>query len=324
MNESLMAVKVVSSSEVQCLSPNIFVSRFIFRLDVTTQELRFMKLKTHLRMTGGCLHHDITIDVEHIRQNYLCDDVRTILKGIHPEWFTESIEHRIKSKVFSGGISNQLYGYYLDQLTEDAMLHERGLGPPLYATFNNGSVYGYVPGKTLDNDSLRKPHIRKLIAEEIVKIQSVTLDDRDRKPALWDRMLWASIPPKHVLLQEMNATRAHLEHVDSQIVFCHNDLVTHNIVYNKDNETVTFIDYEFAMYNPEHYELGNHFNEYAGLEDLDFSRIPDKAYQIDWLRHYLQQKAKCQGRSPNDVTDCDVERCYVLTNKFTLIRQEDV
>ncbi|XP_052774483.1 ethanolamine kinase 2-like isoform X2 [Mya arenaria] len=319
-------------------------------------------------MTGGCLHHDITIDVEHIRQNYLCDDVRTILKGIHPEWFTESIEHRIKSKVFSGGISNQLYGYYLDQLTEDAvliriygvgtehftdrplgnkiimMLHERGLGPPLYATFNNGSVYGYVPGKTLDNDSLRKPHIRKLIAEEIVKIQSVTLDDRDRKPALWDRMwtfwengpdssvnnpeqndkLWASIPPKHVLLQEMNATRAHLEHVDSQIVFCHNDLVTHNIVYNKDNETVTFIDYEFAMYNPEHYELGNHFNEYAGLEDLDFSRIPDKAYQIDWLRHYLQQKAKCQGRSPNDVTDCDVERCYVLTNKFTLIRQEDV
>ncbi|WAR23183.1 EKI1-like protein [Mya arenaria] len=87
------------------------------------------------------------------------------------------------AKVFSNGISNQLYGYYLyDQLGETVLiringvgtelftdrvlekeiiktLHARGLCAPLYATFNNGIAYGYVSGETLDADSVRQAHI---------------------------------------------------------------------------------------------------------------------------------------------------------------------
>ncbi|WAR23176.1 EKI1-like protein [Mya arenaria] len=111
---------------------------------------------------------------------------------------------------------------------------------------------------------------------------------------------------------------AHLEHIGSPVVFCHSDLLMNNIVYNKETDRLAFIDYVFAMYNHEHYELGNHFNEYAGVEVLDYSQFPDKAYQLDWLRYYLEQKAKSQGRSQDAVADSDVERCYVLTNKFTL------
>ena len=35
--------------------------------------------------------------------------------------------------------------------------HKAGCGPPVYATFKNGLVYGYIHGDTLDLDSVRDP-----------------------------------------------------------------------------------------------------------------------------------------------------------------------
>lgn len=57
-----------------------------------------------------------------------------------------------------------------------------------------------------------------------------------------------------------------------------------------------------------------------GVDDLDFTRYPDKAYQVDWLRYYLEQYAIHRGKSPDTVTEKDVEECYVKTNKFALVR----
>ena len=53
---------------------------------------------------------------------------------------------------------------------------------------------------------------------------------------------------------------------------------------------------------------------------MDFTRYPDKPYQLNWLRHYLQCKAEQNGDSANDVSDSEVEECYVKTNKFSLVR----
>jgi len=58
----------------------------------------------------------------------------------------------------------------------------------------------------------------------------------------------------------------------------------------------------------------------TGVDDLDFTRYPDKAYQSVWLRYYLEQKAIDEGLSPNTVTDTDVEACYVKTNKCAIVR----
>lgn len=51
----------------------------------------------------------------------------------------------------------------------------------------------------------------------------------------------------------------------------------------------------------------------------DFRLYPNKDYQMDWLRYYLEQKAIHNEESPDKVTDRDVEICYVKTNKFALV-----
>ena len=53
--------------------------------------------------------------------------------------------------------------------------------------------------------------------------------------------------------------------------------------------------------------------------DVDFSRYPDKEYQLDWIRGYLECKAEQNGASAADVTDRDIEECYVKANKFALV-----
>ena len=53
---------------------------------------------------------------------------------------------------------------------------------------------------------------------------------------------------------------------------------------------------------------------------MDFTRYPDKSYQLNWLRYYLQCKAEQKGASANDVSDNDVEEYYVKTYKFSLVR----
>ena len=60
-------------------------------------------------------------------------------------------------------------------------------------------------------------------------------------------------------------------------------------------------------------------NRYPGTKPSDLTRYPDKPYQIDWIRYYLECKAEENGGSPTDVTERDVEEFYVKVNKFALV-----
>ena len=57
----------------------------------------------------------------------------------------------------------------------------------------------------------------------------------------------------------------------------------------------------------------------TGVDDVDFSRYPDKAYQLDWIRYYLECKAEQNGKPVSSVTERDIEECYVKANKFALV-----
>uniref|UniRef100_A0A674HP95 ethanolamine kinase n=1 Tax=Taeniopygia guttata TaxID=59729 RepID=A0A674HP95_TAEGU len=50
----------------------------------------------------------------------------------------------------------------------------------------------------------------------------------------------------------------------SPVVLCHNDLLCKNIIYDSTQERVRFIDYEYTGYNYQAFDIGNHFNEFAG------------------------------------------------------------
>jgi ethanolamine kinase len=123
---------------------------------------------------------------------------------------------------------------------------------------------------------------------------------------------------KAQLEQEIACLQEALTELGSPVVFCHNDLLLKNIIYNEDNQKVSFIDFEYVAYNYQAFDIANHFCEYAGMELVDFSLYPDRQYQLGWLRAFLEASFEHAGRPSSNVTDLDVERLYVQVNKFSL------
>lgn len=65
-----------------------------------------------------------------------------------------------------------------------------------------------------------------------------------------------------MLRRELAQLTTALSCLDSPVVFCHNDLLLANVIYRPG--VVNFIDYEYAAYNYQAFDIGNHFTEFAG------------------------------------------------------------
>lgn len=81
------------------------------------------------------------------------------------------------------------------------------------------------------------------------------------------------MPLKQKIQQEINFLKEKLSELDSQLVFCHNDLLLGNVIYSKEENRVTFIDYEYSGLNYQAYDIGNHFAEFVGTYFYYYSRI---------------------------------------------------
>lgn len=75
----------------------------------------------------------------------------------------------------------------------------------------------------------------------------------------------STIPSKENLQNEFHWLQSELEKLKSPVVFCHNDLLLANVIYNAEKYSVTFIDYEYSSYNFQAFDIGNHFSEFAGM-----------------------------------------------------------
>ncbi|KAF7491439.1 Ethanolamine kinase 2 [Sarcoptes scabiei] len=91
------------------------------------------------------------------------------------------------------------------------------------------------------------------------------------------------------LQDEIDFLREILLNLRSPIVFCHNDLLLKNIVYDSERKNVTFIDFEYSDYNFQAYDIANHFCEFCGLDSFDPEMYPDEEFQLQWLRTYLRK-----------------------------------
>lgn len=218
------------------------------------------------------------------------------------------------------------------------VLHAAECGPPLYAIFTNGIAYGYLDGEPLDEKLVREEEVALLIAKMMVRLHNIQPNTVKKTEwhSAWPKKTQAYlsliptgftdadknarfqkiIPSAEVLQTELNLICQQLEAMNMPIVFSHNDLLLKNIIFNKEESTVHFIDYEYAFLNYEAYDIGNHFCEYAGMgEETDYELYPDKKYQFKWLQNYLKEKFTAEGRAPSEVTEKDVERLYIQTNK---------
>ncbi|KAJ2748305.1 hypothetical protein GGI19_006174 [Coemansia pectinata] len=79
-------------------------------------------------------------------------------------------------------------------------------------------------------------------------------------------------------------------------------------------DAVSFIDYEYAMYNYRGFDIANHFNEYAGFE-CDYSRYPAKSTQLQWFKAYLDHLGQDSSPAALEVVYHEVE-LFQLASHF--------
>ncbi|XP_053101346.1 ethanolamine kinase 2 isoform X2 [Hemicordylus capensis] len=246
-----------------------------------------------------------------------------LIRKLRPQWETE----RVKTKLFTDGITNKLMACFTDENMRDAVLvrvygrktelivdranelrnfqvlQDHGCAPNLYFTFENGYCYEFMQGKALGPEHVRQPQIFSLCPE-------------------------VHIPSLEVLEEEICWMKEHLSHLGSPTVFCHNDLLSKNIIYNEAEGHVRFIDYEYTGYNYQAFDIGNHFNEFAGLNEVDYNLYPCRETQLQWLSYYLQaykklsQQDQCGGSKSRGesghVSEEELETLYVQVNQFAL------
>lgn len=221
-------------------------------------------------------------------------------------------------------------------------LSAQNMCPPLYARFKNGLVYGFIKGKVSTVEELGQERTAEWIAKKLAKWHQVTLpqdtssnNNHAVKPTLKEQRLWKTmykwleqVPEKYenVETQSIFETRfdmkkirneldyliGELEKLDSPIVFSHNDLLYGNIIFDEQKEEAHFIDYEYGCYAFRGFDIGNHFNEFAGFE-CEYWRYPTKEFQFKWYHWYLTEVNN--GVKP---TDAEKERLYKEVDGFSL------
>uniref|UniRef100_A0A5K3F447 ethanolamine kinase n=1 Tax=Mesocestoides corti TaxID=53468 RepID=A0A5K3F447_MESCO len=207
------------------------------------------------------------------------------------------------------------------------ILNQFGFTSQVFAKFTNGICYGYIPGFTPSCEMLTKPQYFKMVAEKLAALHCLPVSEfakkhfsgtelvPDTKPCVMHYLTkFIGLLPecfssklsmncagdgsvmadcqlnylsKEYLEGEVKFLRKLLSNAKSPVAFCHNDLLFGNIVFSPNEDSVHFIDFEYCGYNHVCYDIANHFCEYAGMSNPDYSKIPSNEMQREWVRVYL-------------------------------------
>jgi len=291
---------------------------------------------------------DFTLKKEN--KDVLYDGIKKIVHHFLPEWkdlkFIPQTDGITNTLVLvscpNGKAIVRLFGngteHIINRSTEQKnfiFLSDNKIAAPIIGNFNNGFVHGYIEGKIFSVPDMSDPYKSLLVAKKLGKWHSLDFPF-PKKATVYDVInKWIDEAPetfkdkrkndiyysrdylrKENLRNELKFLKQKLDEVSSPLAFCHCDLLYGNIILHKDkngNDDVTFIDYEYGSINPRGFDIGNHFNEYAGF-DCDYSLYPKKEFQYKWLKVYLQSYF---GRE--DVSEKEIEDLYREVNKFSLL-----
>ncbi|XP_041004870.1 probable ethanolamine kinase [Juglans microcarpa x Juglans regia] len=207
-------------------------------------------------------------------------------------------------------------------------LSAAGFGAKLLGVFGNGMVQSFINARTLTSADMRKPKLAAEIAKQLRQFHEVEIPG-PKEPQLWNDIsrffdkasaLEFDDKEKQGMYETISFKEVHDQivglkeltgHLNAPVVFAHNDLLSGNIMVNDEEEKLYFIDFEYGSYNYRGFDIGNHFNEYAGY-DCDYSTYPHKDEQYNFFRNYLQPD------TPHEVSDKDLEALYVESNTYML------
>nr|GEW17609.1 probable ethanolamine kinase [Tanacetum cinerariifolium] len=208
-------------------------------------------------------------------------------------------------------------------------LSAAGFGAKLLGVFGNGMVQSFIHARTLEPLDLRKPKLAAEIAKQLNRFHQVEIPG-SKEPQLWNdifkfyerastltfddhekqkKYATISFEEVHTELMKLKEMTGRL---DAPVVFAHNDLLSGNLMLNDDEaEKLYIIDFEYSSYSYRGFDIGNHFNEYAGY-DCDYTLYPNKDEQYHFFRNYLQPE------KPDKVSENALKALYVETNCYML------
>lgn len=261
-----------------------------------------------------------------------CFSVETVSGGITNLLLKVSVKEENGNNV---SVTVRLYGPNTDyvinrerELQAIKYLSAAGFGANLLAVFGNGMVQSFINARTLTPLDMKKPKLAAEIAKQLQRFHQVEIPG-SKEPQLWNDMfkffdkassLKFDDSGKQRIYETISFKEVHNEiielkeltgHFNAPVVFAHNDLLSGNIMLNEEEDKLYFIDFEYGSYNYRGFDIGNHFNEYAGY-DCDFSLYPSKDEQYHFFRHYLQPD------NPHEVSEKDLEALYVEANTYML------
>ncbi|KAL5547946.1 hypothetical protein UlMin_003177 [Ulmus minor] len=261
-----------------------------------------------------------------------CFSVETVAGGITNLLLKVTVKEENGNNV---SVTVRLYGPNTDyvinrerELQAIKYLSAAGFGANLLGVFGNGMVQSFINARTLIPLDMRIPKLAADIAKQLRRFHEVEIPG-SKEPQLWNdtlkffekasalkfddnekQKIYETISFKEVhneILELMELTGL----FNAPVVFAHNDLLSGNIMVNDEEDKLYFIDFEYGSYNYRGFDIGNHFNEYAGY-DCDFSLYPSKDEQYHFFRHYLQPN------NPQEVSDKDLETLYIEANTYML------
>jgi ethanolamine kinase len=194
--------------------------------------------------------------------------------------------------------------------------------PDVYCKFGNGLIYEYIEGRALVSDEL--PIYYEQIAKELAGWHQVQVEpfhaDYGKKPQLF-KTIYSWIKQARgvemiqlpLSLDQIENETKQLEKIFSEqsypVCFSHNDLTYGNLIFNQNQNTIRFIDYEYCGYNYRGFDIGNHWCEYTGLNPMDLGKYPTRDHRLKFIRAYLGENA----------TQEQVENLYVEASLFVLM-----
>lgn len=219
------------------------------------------------------------------------------------------------------------------------LLAYKGMASPLLARFENGFIYGFIPGDPCEpqdfHDAKTSREIAKRLGEWHGRLPTLALANiasGEDTPNIWtNAQKWIDLLPSDTpeLRARNEGFRNELAWLFDRFgsltglrghdfVFSHTDLLCANVILeqrtdgNQQARAVTFIDYEYATAAPAAFDIVNVFAEWAGY-DGELSWMPSKSQRRDFIKHYVtsfHQHTEAIGGTAEADPESDVAHLY--------------
>lgn len=319
---------------------------------------------------------DLGFAIRHIDDSFDPNDVEIsclrLLKEMSPDW--KSVDRqKLDLKPFTDGITNTLikvsrhnsqissseagpdavliraYGNGTDTMidrTKELRVHQllaaKALASPLLAKFNNGFMYGFIPGQACAAEDFHNDEISQAIATRLgewhgsLPISALTESKSSDVPTIWSNaQKWIDLLPadSKELRERNDMFRAELDWIhgvvktspgydEQDLVFSHTDLLCGNVIIEgpaepiKKERSVTFIDYEYATGAPKFFDVANVFAEWAG-PDGELSFMPSQTQRLHFIKHYVNSlQSNMEDHAGNVNQEQAVELLHDQVNLF--------